>query len=66
MLSAGRCFAFVVQGLSTYQLSQEQEADAGLDVITGFHLVDGALRVFVLEGPAEGRGMSSLVPAIAR
>lgn len=52
--------------LSTQQLSQEQVADEALDVITGFQLVDGALRLFVLEGPASGSGMGQLVPAIAR
>jgi hypothetical protein len=58
----------VMQGLSTYQLSPEQLAptDARLDVITGFQLADGDLRMFVMEGLAQGQGMQQLVTAIAR
>lgn len=57
----------VVQTLSTKQLSHEQCCDhAGCDVLTGFQLVDGSMRLFVLEGPAAGQGMSTLVMAIAR
>jgi hypothetical protein len=35
-------------------------------VPAGYQLVDGRLRLFVLEGPAAGRGMAALVPALAR
>lgn len=60
------CCGFL-QALSTYQLSPDQVSDTTLDVITGYHLVDdGVLRVFVLEGPAEGRGIHNLVAAIGR
>lgn len=56
----------IAQVLSTYQLSSDQVSDEALDVITGIQLVDGSLRLFVLEGPAQSRGMQSLLPAIAR
>lgn len=56
----------VLQALSTYQLSPEQVSDDSLDVLTGFQLVDGALRVFVVEGPAQGAGIQGLVAAVAR
>lgn len=56
----------VLQALSTYQLSPEQVLDESLDVLTGYHLVDGDLRLFMLEGPAEGKGMQHLVTAVAR
>lgn len=54
------------QALSTFQLSPQQLSDELLDVLTGFQLVDGALRLFVLEGPAAGKGMQMLVPALAQ
>jgi hypothetical protein len=40
--------------LSTYKLSQEQASDTDLDILTGFHLVDGKERMIVLEGLVEG------------
>jgi hypothetical protein len=52
--------------LSTYQLSPAQGDDACCDLLTGFHLVDGNLRLVVLEGPAAGKAMSLAVPAIVR
>lgn len=55
-----------MQALSTYQLSPDQVSDEALDVLTGFHVVDGALRLFVLEGPAQGKGVQHLVTAVAR
>lgn len=55
-----------MQALSTYQLSPEQVSDDCLDVLTGFQMVDGALRVFVVEGPAQGAGIQGLVAAVAR
>jgi hypothetical protein len=60
------CVCTVLQALSTYQLSPGQVSDEALDVLTGFHVVDGALRLFVLEGPAQGKGMQHLVTAVAR
>ncbi|KAL6762514.1 hypothetical protein V8C86DRAFT_2518926 [Haematococcus lacustris] len=42
------------QALSTYKLSEEQAADPDLDLLTGFHLVDGRRRLIVLEGLASG------------
>lgn len=56
----------VAQALSTYQLSDQQSIEASLDILTGFQLVDGALRLVVLEGPAEGLGMTKTIPGIAR
>lgn len=44
----------VLQALSTTKLTPEQAADASLDLLTGFHLVDGKERVVVLEGRREG------------
>lgn len=55
-----------LQGLSTAQLDASLSSDPHLDVLTGFQLVDGALRCVVLEGPAAGTGMAVTVPAIAR
>lgn len=56
----------MLQCLSTYQLEQRQAADSSLDLLTGFQLADGQLRLVVLEGPAEGLGMATTVPGIAR
>jgi hypothetical protein len=55
-----------LQSLSTYQLDAQQSSDASLDLLTGFQLADGALRLVVLEGPAEGLGMAKTVAGIAR
>lgn len=43
-----------LQALSTAQLTPEQAADRQLDLLTGWHLVDGRERVIVVEGLAEG------------
>lgn len=56
----------VAQALSTYQLSEQHSSEVSLDILTGFQLADGALRLVVLEGPAEGLGMTKTVPGIAR
>ena len=42
------------QSLSTLKLTQEQASDTTLDLLTGFHLVDGKERVVVLEGLEAG------------
>jgi hypothetical protein len=55
-----------LQGLSTYQLDAQQAVDPQLDLLTGFQLADGALRLVVLEGPADGVGMAKTVAGIAR
>ncbi|GAX72591.1 hypothetical protein CEUSTIGMA_g47.t1 [Chlamydomonas eustigma] len=44
----------LLQSLSTYKLTQEQASDTSLDILTGFHLVDGKERMIVLEGLVEG------------
>lgn len=44
----------MLQTLSTFKLSPEQAADPNLDIITGFQLVDGKTRLFVLEGLSDG------------
>ncbi|WIA12268.1 hypothetical protein OEZ85_012330 [Tetradesmus obliquus] len=54
------------QSLSTCQLDAQQAADPSLDLLTGFQLADGALRLVVLEGPAEGIGMAQAIAGIAR
>lgn len=36
--------------LSTYKLSGVQQQSHTLDIITGFHVLDGAMHIFVLEG----------------
>ena len=36
------------------KLSPEQCADVSLDILTGFHLVDGKERMVVVEGRVEG------------
>nr|XP_018669380.1 uncharacterized protein LOC100176752 [Ciona intestinalis] len=51
--------------LSTYKLSMEQKKSKTLDVITGFHLIDGNLHWMVLEGLREG-AMQTLLQAIQR
>ena len=40
--------------LATLRLTSEQAADSSLDIVTGFHLVDGSHRCVVLEGLATG------------
>ncbi|WIA32397.1 hypothetical protein OEZ86_003226 [Tetradesmus obliquus] len=52
--------------LSTCQLDAQQAAYPSLDLLTGFQLADGALRLVVLEGPAEGIGMAQTIAGIAR
>lgn len=54
------------QSLSTCQLDPQQSANLSLDLLTGFQLADGALRLVVLEGPAEGIGMARTIAGIAR
>ncbi|XP_065909362.1 uncharacterized protein [Dysidea avara] len=36
--------------LSTYKLTKEQIMDSSLDVVTGFHVLDGEVHIIVLEG----------------
>ncbi|XP_043934019.1 uncharacterized protein KIAA1257 homolog [Protopterus annectens] len=36
--------------LSTYRLSLDQKESVELDVVTGFHLMDGKIHLFILEG----------------
>ncbi|XP_074646485.1 uncharacterized protein LOC141902581 [Tubulanus polymorphus] len=36
--------------LSTYKLSRQQQQSRDLDIVTGFHVMDGKRHVFVLEG----------------
>ncbi|KAG2498371.1 hypothetical protein HYH03_003630 [Edaphochlamys debaryana] len=43
-----------LQALSTAQLTPEQAKDRELDLLTGWHLVDGRERIVVVEGLAEG------------
>ncbi|EFJ51585.1 hypothetical protein VOLCADRAFT_87753 [Volvox carteri f. nagariensis] len=42
------------RALSTTQLTPDQASDRSLDLLTGWHLVDGRERVIVVEGLAEG------------
>lgn len=49
-----------LQSLSTYKLTAEQAADTGLDLLTGFHLVDGKERLIVLEGHVDGKAMKAV------
>eukprot|EP00854_Cymbomonas_tetramitiformis_P001936 gene1936-2620_t len=44
----------VLTTLTTYKLDNEQINDPELDLLTGFHLVDGKIRLIVLEGLAAG------------
>ncbi|GFR51407.1 hypothetical protein Agub_g13845, partial [Astrephomene gubernaculifera] len=43
-----------LQALSTTQLSGQQAGDRQLDLLTGWHLVDGRERIILVEGLAEG------------
>jgi len=36
--------------LNTYKLTDEEKASKTLDILTGFHLIDGQIHLFVLEG----------------
>ncbi|XP_018095907.1 uncharacterized protein cfap92.L isoform X2 [Xenopus laevis] len=45
--------ASIQEALSMVGLREEQKDDASLDVITGFHVMDGELHLFVLEGLKE-------------
>ena len=38
------------KSIGTVVLTEEQQADANLDIITGVQLIDGEFRIFVLEG----------------
>ncbi len=53
-----------VQSLSTQQLSAAQSTDPTLDILTGFHMVDGCERIIVVEGLAGG-AMEGLVSQVA-
>eukprot|EP00798_Chlamydomonas_sp_ICE-L_P018236 gene18236-24687_t len=47
----------LLQSLSTTKLTPEQASDRELDLLTGFHLVDGKERMIVLEGMDESYSM---------
>lgn len=48
-----QCFV-PLQTLSTQQLTPGQCCSGGLDLLTGWHLVDGKERIIAVEGNAEG------------
>lgn len=48
----------ILQVLSTCRLTEQQAADTTLDLLTGFHMVDGRERLVVLEGVKGGKGLS--------
>eukprot|EP00927_Polykrikos_kofoidii_P065920 TRINITY_DN61612_c0_g1_i1.p1 TRINITY_DN61612_c0_g1~~TRINITY_DN61612_c0_g1_i1.p1 ORF type:complete len:1264 (+),score=225.38 TRINITY_DN61612_c0_g1_i1:180-3971(+) len=45
--------------LETYRLTEEQRADSHLDLLTGFAVMDGSVRLMVIEGLRDG-GLRSL------
>ncbi|XP_076801957.1 uncharacterized protein LOC143446271 isoform X1 [Clavelina lepadiformis] len=51
--------------LSTYKLTSEQKRSRTLDIITGFHVIDGNLHLMVLEGLREG-AMQGLLDQVQR
>ncbi len=53
-LSAIKLDTRLLQALSTCRLTPQQLTDTSLDLLTGWHLVDGRERVVAVEGRAEG------------
>eukprot|EP00442_Polarella_glacialis_P051227 CAMPEP_0115096636 /NCGR_PEP_ID=MMETSP0227-20121206/29857_1 /TAXON_ID=89957 /ORGANISM="Polarella glacialis, Strain CCMP 1383" /LENGTH=1227 /DNA_ID=CAMNT_0002490439 /DNA_START=52 /DNA_END=3735 /DNA_ORIENTATION=- len=47
-------------------LSESEQADPHLDLLTGFGLLDGRTRTFVIEGLRDGHSMSRLLEAVPR
>ncbi|KAK9808931.1 hypothetical protein WJX72_006568 [[Myrmecia] bisecta] len=50
----------ILQSLSTYRLSEAEASSPSLDLLTGFHMVDGKERMILIEGLAEGAGMQQI------
>ena len=48
------------KSIAAVQLSAEQQVDCNLDFISGFQLIDGDFRIFVLEGLVECKGYTNL------
>jgi len=48
------------------ELSEEEQADPHLDLLTGFCVLDGRSRLFVIEGLREGHSFSELLEVIPR
>ncbi|CAE7687160.1 unnamed protein product [Symbiodinium pilosum] len=48
------------------QLSEEEQADPHLDLLSGFCVLDGRSRLFVIEGLREGHSFSKLLEVIPR
>ncbi|XP_061408046.1 uncharacterized protein LOC133342722 isoform X1 [Lethenteron reissneri] len=44
----------IERALSAYSLSEEQQRDPSLDLLTGFHVYDGEHHLLALEGPRDG------------
>ncbi|XP_075928088.1 uncharacterized protein FLJ43738-like, partial [Petromyzon marinus] len=44
----------IERALSAYSLSEEQQRDPNLDLLTGFHVYDGEHHLLALEGPRDG------------
>eukprot|EP00736_Rhodelphis_marinus_P003466 Rmarinus@m.24685 len=53
----------VSRTLTTYQLKDEQKENINLDIITGFQVIDGDRRIFVLEGLVDG-GLALMTRAL--
>ncbi|XP_025106751.1 uncharacterized protein LOC112571726 isoform X2 [Pomacea canaliculata] len=51
--------------LSTYKLSIEQQTSKELDIVTGFHVLDGEKHIFVLEGLID-KGVRQLFEMLPR
>ncbi len=48
------CVCVHLQTLSTFRLTPEQCSDTSIDLLTGWHLVDGRERVIAVEGRSQG------------
>eukprot|EP00933_Yihiella_yeosuensis_P061875 TRINITY_DN64749_c0_g1_i1.p1 TRINITY_DN64749_c0_g1~~TRINITY_DN64749_c0_g1_i1.p1 ORF type:complete len:1270 (-),score=259.71 TRINITY_DN64749_c0_g1_i1:157-3966(-) len=48
------------------ELSEEEQADPHLDLLTGFSILDGRQRIFVIEGLREGHSWQKLLDVIPR
>ncbi|XRB06387.1 flagellar associated protein [Pycnococcus provasolii] len=46
--------SYILQLLNTYKTGEEEERNDQLDILTGFHLIDGRIRIVVLEGLGAG------------